>query len=175
MIRTARTAFLLVWLVVIMACGRSRERTPSPAPQVSKETLMKTNRYLVEKDEERIRRFAERHHWHLTRSPRGFWYEIWHHGQGPKVTEGKSVTLNYTLRLLDGSVCYSSDLSGPMTFTVGHGGAVAGLDQAIRLMRQGDKARLILPPFLAYGVPGDRDRIPPRSVIVYELEVMEVK
>jgi FKBP-type peptidyl-prolyl cis-trans isomerase len=91
------------------------------------------------------------------------------------VTEGKKVTITYKVRLLDGTLCYSSDKEGPKTFIAGHGSVEAGLEQGILMMRQGDKARLILPPFLAWGVPGDRNKIPPRSVIVYELEVTAVQ
>ncbi len=164
---------LLFWL---SGCHvRQEEKKDSSHTKISEETLVRTNQYLVEKDEERIKRFIERHHWHMKRTGKGLWYEIYEHGHGPRVTEGKEVTINYTVRLLDGSVCYSSDISGPKTFVAGHGNVESGLDQGILMMRQGDKARLILPPFLAWGVPGDRNKIPPRSVIVYELEVINVK
>ncbi len=172
--RKILSLFLLTGLLFTgNACRQTEE--PSQRRTVSQETLLKANQYLAEKDDERIKRFIERHGWKMTRSPRGYWYEIWHHGDGPRVSEGKEVVLEYTLRLLDGSKCYTSAEKGPLTFTVGHGQVVAGLDQAVRLLRQGDKARIILPPFLAYGVPGDRDKVPPRSVIVYELQVKEVK
>ena len=168
---------LLLLLFFPAACSHNRqEERKTPAHRrVSEETLVNTNRYLVEKDEERIKRFIERHGWKMEKTGKGLWYQIYEHGHGPRVTEGKEVTINYTVRLLDGSVCYSSEDSGPRTFIAGHGTMEAGLEQGILMMRQGDKARLILPPFLAWGVPGDRNKIPPRSVIIYELEVVKVK
>jgi FKBP-type peptidyl-prolyl cis-trans isomerase len=41
-------------------------------------------------------------------------------------------------------------------------------------MHVGDKARLILPPHLAHGLLGDENRIPARSIIVYEIELLDI-
>ncbi len=169
--------FLILFFLLSFSCSRDRhrqERTSVPG-RVKEETLLRTNRYLVEKDEERIRRFAERHGWQMTRSNTGLWYQIYEHGTGLRVAEGKKVTIGYEVRLLDGTLCYSSKEKGPKTFITGHGSVERGLEEGILLMRQGDKAHLILPPFLAYGVPGDRKMIPPRSVIVYDIEVLKVE
>jgi FKBP-type peptidyl-prolyl cis-trans isomerase len=43
------------------------------------------------------------------------------------------------------------------------------------MMRAGDKARFVIPPHLAYGLLGDENRIPARAIIVYQLELVEVK
>ena len=42
-------------------------------------------------------------------------------------------------------------------------------------MRAGDKARFIIPPHLAYGLLGDENRIPARSIIIYQVELVDVK
>ncbi len=173
--KTRALLLMLIFLALLSCSPRKRQEEPTPKRTVSEETLMHTNRYLVEKDEERIQRFIERHGWKMTRTGTGLWYQIYEQGNGPKVTEGKEVTINYTVSLLDGTVCYSSREKGPKTFIAGHGSVPAGLEQGILLMHRGDKARFILPPFLAYGVPGDRKKIPPRSVVVYEVEVINVK
>ncbi len=173
--------FLLGVAVVLslfssLSCSSgSKKNVPERHRQVSEETLIKTNRYLVEKDEERIRKFIRRHGWHMQKTGTGLWYEIYHHGTGPRVTSGKKVTILYTVRLLDGTLVYSSEESGPKVFTAGHGGVESGLEQGILLLRGGDKARFILPPLLAYGVPGDHKKIPPRSVIIYDLAVTNVE
>ena len=173
--RMLKVLLLLIFLMPACMRGGKDKKEVRPRRPVSEETLVRTNRYLVEKDEERIKRFISRHGWTMTKSGTGLWYQIYEHGNGPRVTEGKKVTITYKVRLLDGTLCYSSNKEGPKTFIAGHGSVEAGLEQGILMMRQGDKARLILPPFLAWGVPGDRNNIPPRSVIVYELEVTAVQ
>jgi len=37
----------------------------------------------------------------------------------------------------------------------------------------GDKAKLIIPSHLAFGLAGDMDQIPPLSPIVYDIEVLD--
>ncbi len=43
----------------------------------------------------------------------------------------------------------------------------------VEMMREGEKARFIIPPHLAYGLLGDEKQIPARSIIVYEVELLE--
>ncbi len=57
---------------------------------------------------------------------------------------------------------------------IGHGGVESGIEEGILLLHKGDKARFILPPFRAHGLLGDRQKIPPRSIIVYELELKDL-
>ncbi|NOY36050.1 MAG: peptidylprolyl isomerase [Chlorobi bacterium] len=168
------TYFLPVILLFLIACGR-QEHQQQKNNTPSENVLMETNRYLAEKDGERITSYIQRHGWNMQHTGTGLWYEIYVHGTGTPVTQGRQVTLDYTLSLLDGTVCYSSETAGPKSFTAGRGGVEAGLEQGVLMLREGDRARFILPPWLAYGVPGDRNKIPPRSVIVYDVKILSVK
>lgn len=147
----------------------SQERTG-----VSKEDLMRANQFLVGKDMELIKAYTQRRGWDIEFTSTGLGYQIYEHGEGRKVEKGKLVTLNYTLSLMDGRVCYSSDSDGPKTFRVGQGGVEAGLEEGILLLKMNDRARFIIPPFLGHGLIGDQNRIPPRAVLIYEVEVTGV-
>jgi FKBP-type peptidyl-prolyl cis-trans isomerase len=48
----------------------------------------------------------------------------------------------------------------------------AGLNQGLRMLKPGAEAIFILPPFLAYGLPGDGKKIPSRAVIVYRITIL---
>jgi len=50
-----------------------------------------------------------------------------------------------------------------------------GLHEGVKLMHVGEKATMILPSHLAYGLIGDEKRIPPRASVLYELELLSVK
>ena len=76
--------------------------------------------------------------------------------------------------MLDGTVCYESKPDSLGTFVVGHGGVESGLEQGILMMKQGQKAKFIMPPYLAHGLIGDAKRIPARSIIVYDIELLKV-
>jgi len=166
----------MILAILSSACiSKHREESPPPHKNITEETLIRTNRYLVEKDEERIRQFIKRHGWDMQKTGTGLWYQVYLHGRGEKITDRKWVTINYSVHLLDGTLCYSSEESGPKTFKTGHGGVESGLEQGILMLRKGDKARFILPPNLAYGIPGDHNKIPPRSVIVYDVGIIDVR
>ena len=61
-------------------------------------------------------------------------------------------------------------------FRIGQGGVESGLEEGVLLLlHEGDKATFIMPPHLAHGLPGDGNRIPARSIIVYEVELVKVE
>ena len=96
-------------------------------------------------------------------------------GNGPKVKDGDIITIRYNLWLINGNLVYNSIDDGPKTFLVGKGGVESGLEEGVLLLHDGDKARFILPAHLAYGLLGDEKKIPPRTAIVYELELIKIK
>ena len=79
--------------------------------------------------------------------------------------------MSYECSLLDGTKCYSSETLGPKEVVLGRSQLEPGLNEGLRLMRQGGSAIFILPPFLAYGFVGDGKKIPPRSIIVYSIKI----
>jgi len=96
-------------------------------------------------------------------------------GTGPSVEAGQVVTVHYTGWLEDGTKFDSSlDRNEPFQVAAGVGQVIAGWDQALVRMRGGDKARLTIPPHLAYGDRGIPPIIPANATLIFELEVLEV-
>ena len=150
------------------------EEVPRMSPDQEEEMLLRVNKYLVQKDIELIRSYASRRGWNMEVSETGLFYEVYEKTSGMPVQQGMKVRINFEISLLDGSVCYTSDLEGPKEFRLGKSGEIAGLEQGLQMMRKGEKARLIIPPHLGYGLLGDEKRIPARSIIVYLLELEEI-
>lgn len=97
-------------------------------------------------------------------------------GTGQAVQEGSTVAVHYEGRLLDGTVFDSSLERGePIEFQIGVGQVIPGWDEGISVMRQGGKAQLIIPSYLAYGEHGAGNIIPPFSTLIFEVELVEVK
>jgi len=140
-----------------------------------KEMLLRVNKFLVQKDVELIESYSKRRGWNMEVSETGLFYEIYEPAQGEKVEMGDIVNLKYELNLLDGTQCYTSDEDGNKIFRLGKSQEISGLEQAVEMMRAGDKARFVIPPHLAYGLLGDENRIPARAIIVYQVELVEVK
>jgi len=137
------------------------------------DNLKQINKFLAEKDQERIRSFIRRRGWDMKRTGSGLWYTVYRDGEGEQIREGMYVKMNYEIRLLDGTLCYTSDSTGAKIFRVGHQEETQGLYIGLKLLREGDQARLIMPPHLGHGLVGDGERIPARAILVYDLTILE--
>lgn len=102
----------------------------------------------------------------------GLQYEVLTAGEGAKPSREDSVRTHYHGTLIDGSVFDSSYERGqPAEFPVG--GVIAGWTEALQLMGTGSKWRLYVPSELAYGAQGVGS-IPPHSVLVFDVELLDI-
>ena len=94
-------------------------------------------------------------------------------GTGPKPKETDTVKVHYHGTLIDGKVFDSSvERNEPIEFPVT--GVIPGWIEALQLMSVGDKWKLTIPSDIAYGPRGKGD-IPPNSVLIFEVELLEIK
>jgi FKBP-type peptidyl-prolyl cis-trans isomerase len=97
-------------------------------------------------------------------------------GDGAEAVKGKSVSVHYTGTLTDGKKFDSSlDRNDPFGFKLGGGQVIAGWDEGVVGMKVGGKRKLTIPHTMAYGERGFPPVIPPRSVLVFEIELLGVK
>jgi len=93
-------------------------------------------------------------------------------GESPEPTD--RVKVHYTGWLLDGTKFDSShDRGQPVTFPLN--GVIKGWTEGVGLMKVGGKARLIIPYAMAYGERGRPPRIPPRSPLDFEVELLAIE
>jgi FKBP-type peptidyl-prolyl cis-trans isomerase len=118
----------------------------------------------------------------------GVYVIVHRRGTGAVATRGKNIEMNYTGRLLDGtifdtsleSVAREHDLFMPgrdyvpLPFMVGVGQVIPGMDNAILDMRVGTKATLIIPSNVAYGARS-QGNIPGFSTLIFDIEIVSVK
>jgi len=102
----------------------------------------------------------------------GLQFEVITAGEGAQPTRASNVRTHYHGMLIDGTVFDSSyDRGEPAEFPVG--GVIAGWTEALQLMKAGSKWRLHVPSELAYGAQGVGS-IPPHSVLVFDVELLDV-
>lgn len=103
----------------------------------------------------------------------GLQYKILEEGDGPKPESGDQVKVDYVGTLVDGTEFDSSIKRGePAVFGVDQ--VIPGWSEALQLMNVGSKHRLVIPPELAYGERGAPPVIEPNSVLVFEVELLEI-
>ncbi len=167
-------SILPVLILLLFSCSSGRTGEEQEKIIISREDMVRANQFLSGKDMDLIRAYVNRRNWDIEFTGTGLGYQIYHHGTGKEVVRGADITIEFVTSLLNGRVCYSSEEEGPKTFRVGQGGVEAGLEEGVLMLREGDRARFVLPPFMAHGLIGDQDRIPPRAVVIYEVEVIGV-
>jgi FKBP-type peptidyl-prolyl cis-trans isomerase FkpA len=164
------TVFVLFLAAAQFSCGH-RDAKNSALTQPGKGEMADLNRYLITKDRERIQNYIERKSLKMTETKTGLWYQILKEGEGETLKERDRVVMDYECTLLDGTKCYSSRELGAKELILGRSELEAGLNEGLRLLKPGSEAIFIIPPFLAYGLIGDRKLIPPRAVLVYNIRI----
>lgn len=96
-------------------------------------------------------------------------------GTGRQAMAGDTIAAHYTGWLEDGTKFDSSlDRGEPLEFVCGVGMVIAGWDQGVVGMREGQKRRLTIPAHLGYGPRGVPGVIPGNATLIFEVELFKV-
>jgi FKBP-type peptidyl-prolyl cis-trans isomerase len=112
---------------------------------------------------------------HVAELPNGVRYEIVKPGKGPYPKPGQIVLVDYTGRLVNGTV-FDKTYNEPLHIEVGS--VVPGWNEGIQKINKGGKLKLYIPPDVGYG---DEDHsgvvapIPANSVLIYEIELLDIQ
>jgi len=173
---------LLMAVCVIFACeSKTPMHVQGKAPserrmEEYREALISQNRQLIQEEMISINAYAGRKGLEMDTTSTGlrFMFTV-RNPAGKRARLMSDVTVAYSMELLDGSLCYSSDSSGLLNFTLGQSDEPSGLQEGLLRMREGEEAVLIVPSYLAYGVTGDGHCVPGSSSILYRIKLEEVK
>ena len=112
----------------------------------------------------------------FTKTDSGLFYKITKKGEGKQAEKGKPVKVHYRGKLTDGTVFDSSfKRNQPIEFPVGVGHVIAGWDEGILLLSEGDEASFVIPSHLGYGERGAGGVIPPNATLVFDVELVQAK
>lgn len=110
----------------------------------------------------------------MTRTSSGLYYRDITVGTGAVAESGKVVSVYYQGWLPSGTRFDGRTSGEPFPFRLGVGEVIRGWDEGVAGMRVGGKRQLVIPSNLAYGASG-RGSIPPNAVLVFEVEVLNVR
>jgi len=101
-------------------------------------------------------------------------------GTGDEAVAGKSVTVNYTGTLTDGTK-FDSNVDPkflhvePFVFPLGAGRVIEGWDKGVAGMKVGGKRKLTIPASMGYGAAGAPPSIPGNATLIFEVELLKVE
>ena len=107
----------------------------------------------------------------------GMYYMKLSDGSGASVHAGNIALLNYKGFFLNGRCFDSSFELQPFEYIVGvEDQLIPGLVAGIREMKEGEKAKFIIPSHLAFGSSGSASgMIPPFTTVIYEVDLLKVQ
>lgn len=129
---------------------------------------------LKEAEKNKIALYVKQHH--ITQKPMetGMYFINLEEGNGLKPKNGDTVWVDYTLYTLQGNIIDSSPENKPLKFVVGRGQVVSAWDEALPLMKKGEKVRLIVPSKMAYGGWGYK-KIDPYTPLLFDVRLVKIR
>jgi FKBP-type peptidyl-prolyl cis-trans isomerase FkpA len=168
-------ALVLVGLITMAASCNNEPESNMPTQQQVNRSMEDINREFARDERQMIESYIEQHGLEMASTGTGLRYFIYEEGQGEMALNGQTASVNYKVSLLNGDEVYSSAENGVKEFLIGRDNVETGIHEGILHMNVGSKGIFILPSHLAHGLSGDNDRIPPRSSVVYDIELLSLK
>lgn len=105
----------------------------------------------------------------------GILKQVVQRGEGPPVPENASVIMHYSgfLEYSDQPFETTINVKYPRIMKLGRDVTLAGLELGLLTMKKGEFSRFLLQPQYAYGDMGCPPFIPPQSVVLYEVHVLD--
>lgn len=137
----------------------------------------------IEKDEKLIKEYLDKNKINATKNAAGVYVAVTQEGTGSTPNPGDTVYVHYTGKLTTGKVFDSSQDSTmrpgmplePIKFPIGRGFVIKGWDAGLSGLKKGSKAILVIPSGLAYGLQGSPPVIPGNSVLVFDVQLVDIK
>jgi len=103
----------------------------------------------------------------------GIYYEVLKEGTGRQVTVNDTVTIYYKGYLFFDNAVFDETKDKPATFPLKR--LIMGWQLGVPLAKVGGRIKLIIPSNLAYSIRTRAAKIPPNSILVFEIEVVDAK
>ena len=94
-------------------------------------------------------------------------------GTGAEAGVGDEVFVGYSGWLPNGTLFDRRLPANPFSFTIGQAQVILGWERGVPGMKEGGIRKLVIPADQAYGAQG-RGSIPPNSVLVFDVELVQV-
>lgn len=157
-------------LIAMLSCCGSKEDENKDF-EWNNEISTKYNKLNSQEEEIDINLYlARKPTWNMVKTGSGLRYYIYEtKDKSEKPQIGNTVDVQYKVELLDGEVVDETKEDEVQEFIVDRAQIETGIQEAVKLMKEGERAKLIIPSHLAHGLIGDLSKIPPLSILIVDL------
>lgn len=167
---TRHFAFLFTCVFLFSNC---REEEKAPEIEWNKDLSTQMNERLAQDEDLNIRMYLEnRKSWKMNETGTGLRYYIYQQGNGDQAVSGLIAQVRMKVEGLDGTIFKETEKGEIESFMIDKSDIETGLQEGIKKMRIGDKAKLIVPSHLAHGIAGDMEQIPPLTTLIIDVELL---
>lgn len=158
----------------LLSCQCSSQNKSQQQKPPNPEQKFEQQREFLKKERASIQEYIKDRDLSVERTGTGLYYQLVNDSTGENINGGDQVLFDYDISLMNGTLLYSSEESGPRRLLIDREDAEIGLHECLKLMSLGDEGLFILPSHLAFGVAGDQKKVPPKTALVYELKILKV-
>lgn len=171
--------YLFIFLIGIVSACRTDDPVVKEDINWTKENSTDLGKNIAIQEEIDIELFLEMHKdWEMVKTGSGLRYYIYEQGEVDslyKPIEGSIAEIEYVITLLDGTECNRTEDDEYEEVRVDKSDIESGVQEALKKMSIGDKAKLIVPSHLGHGLVGDLKNIPPLTTLVMDIHLIGIR
>ena len=171
----------IIFVILLIGLSSCVEKNDPVEPEVTwtKNNSTDLNKNLAIQEGIDIQLFLEMHKdWKMQKTGSGLQYYIYENGDldttySPR--KGDFAEIEFEVSLLDGTVCDKTEDDEYQEFVVDNSDVESGLQEGIKKLTIGDRAKFIIPSHLGHGLIGNMDNIPPLTTLVIDVHLLGIK
>lgn len=168
---------LFILVVLFIGCSQPEARKPVVRKTSSfMSESIERNKILTKAENQLLQKKMERDSLiNYLNSEQGFWYYYERRDtlNAPMPETGDQIVFNYEVRDLAERIIYSQEELGPQSYLVDKQELISGLQDGLKLMKEGEHITFLFPSYRAFGYTGS-DRVEPNQPLIYKVELIKV-
>jgi len=173
-----KNSIFLLFLALVIGC-----KGPTPRKPIVRKTStflkesIERNKVINEVEEQALLQYVENDSLNVyLNSPKGFWYayKVKDSVATKFPLKGDEITYTYEIKDVNNKILYSKEALGERKYIVDRQELITGLQDGLKLMKEGEEIIFLFPSHKAYGYSG-YDKIAGNQPLVYTIELKNIK
>ena len=169
---------IFLFITVLFSCTKRYQSRVTHEHDVSKDIFIEANRTIIQNEENKIDSMLVHSTKFFIKDSSGIrlFIEPNNHTFDIKPKDGDNVLVAYNCVLFEDYSLINDDmLIDTISFQIGYSKQMRGLNYAIKRMKTGDKAKIVIPSYLGFGMSGYGKEVPPYATLLLNIKLLNIK